>query len=368
MVMSVSEHLKWLDYNFERSKRCKDIVERLGVLSPSRVYIENHPADHPVVLFNATGVLIDDIVEIYARMVLGYYLYVSAIMKIEIPLDDILSRKVSSKSYSGKIVLYPSTKYDIWGVEDPRITRIDDFLVITYSGRTLNYFNSRATYGRVLPVIALTEINDRENWKKVSTFVLSEELRNKVLADKDAFLIRSSENSLILFHRPHLMFPPDCTEANKSEYLESYHLTISKVNDTILSSSDLKETEVSETVEILRPEYFERSLGWGTPPIEVEPNRYVTLVHAVDRSTLVYRVFALAFEIKGGLPEVIAVTPEYIFEPKETYEVYGDRPMVVFPCGLISVDDSLIVIYGAGDCVVGFGLIDPSDLLSLLNL
>lgn len=54
-------------------------------------------------------------------------------------------------------------------------------------------------------------------------------------------------------------------------------------------------------------------------------------------------------------------------EPRELYEVYGDRPLVVFPCGLIRIDDKAIVIYGAADFVIGFGELDINEVLGILE-
>jgi len=54
-------------------------------------------------------------------------------------------------------------------------------------------------------------------------------------------------------------------------------------------------------------------------------------------------------------------------EPKTTYELYGDRPMVVFPCGAQIVDDDIIISYGAADAFIGFGAIDFSQLMSILD-
>ena len=360
----MAEYIKTLNYTFDRKASCKDIVKRAGVLSPSKVTIRNHPITHPVALFNATCTLIDDKFLVFARMILGYYMYVSAVVKIELSLDDILTRQVSHKHYEGEIILYPSTMYDIWGVEDPRLTVLNDKLIIIYSGRTIRYFDPSSSYGRVLPMVASSPIENEEcGWIKHGTLVLSKSIRENVIADKDAFIIRSPNNDLFLFHRPHITY---CEHSNPYTR-ESYHLAISRVKDEVLNTV-FQESEVSDTTEVLSPAYFERSLGWGTPPVEVERNKYIALVHATDNITQTYRAFAIAFSFSSYPLSILSLTPEYIFEPKETYEVYGDRPMVVFPCGLAKVDDMLIVTYGAADSVVGFGIIDETELLGLLNL
>ncbi|RLF40478.1 MAG: glycosidase, partial [Thermoplasmata archaeon] len=62
------------------------------------------------------------------------------------------------------------------------------------------------------------------------------------------------------------------------------------------------------------------------------------------------------------------VTPYYIMEPKEIYEIFGDRPHTIFPCGAQKLDDKILLSYGAGDSVLAFGEVDVEELLSLLNI
>ncbi|HID41227.1 MAG TPA: DUF137 domain-containing protein, partial [Pyrodictium sp.] len=46
----------------------------------------------------------------------------------------------------------------------------------------------------------------------------------------------------------------------------------------------------------------------------------------------------------------------------------GDRPYVVFPCGVVRVDSTtLLLSYGAADQFVGIAAIDLNELLSELD-
>ena len=88
------------------------------------------------------------------------------------------------------------------------------------------------------------------------------------------------------------------------------------------------------------------------------------MAHGLERESKAYKVFALT--MNKNL-EITAVTPHYIMEPKEIYEIYGDRPFVVFPCGACVVDDSLLVSYGCADFAVGICEFDLSELMSILD-
>jgi len=114
---------------------------------------------------------------------------------------------------------------------------------------------------------------------------------------------------------------------------------------------------------VLEHAKFEEKIGWSTPPVKVD-GEYLFLLHSVDMKTKAYKVFAM---LMNESAEVTAVTPYYIMEPKESYEIYGDRPFTVFPCGAQIIDDSLIISYGAADSAIGFGEIDLTELMSILG-
>ena len=345
-----------------RKPSTRDIVRRLGVLSPHRIHISNYPAGHPAAVFNASVDVEGDIAHMYARIIVGYYMYASAVVRIDVPVDDIIYGYVNINYYSAEPEILPSTKYDIWGVEDPRVYHINGRLVVTYAGRTVNYFNPAIRRERTLPVTAVKTRNSRwdERWHRILVHILPNGLREKLISDKDAFLVTINSN-MYIFHRPHLV----------DEY---HYLTISKVADEkilrVIKNPDKEPIEVEsyDTVWVMPHTDFEIKLGWATPPIKVDAKRVIALIHAVDSIKEVYRVFAvqLSFEKEGIVVE--AVTPNYIMEPREPYEVYGDRPYVVFPCGLARLSQNEILItYGAADYMVGIGTLDLGELLAELD-
>lgn len=333
----------------------EDIVRRLAVISNNHVFINNYPIINPAAVFNPAIIVEGDYAKIYARIILGYFLYVSAIVEINVPFNDLYSGNANMNHYSAQIIIYPSTKYDIWGSEDPRVYFIDNKYLMTYTGRTINYYNPAVRVERTLPV---TAIRYRSNeWKKVHVYKFPMELRGHIISDKDAFLVKHN-GRYYLFHRPHM---DD----------ESFYLTISKIDvNKDLLSIDVeypREIIVRNTVEILRPSKFEEKIGWATPPIITGKNKVIAFVHAVDTEIKAYRMFALELELKNDEIIVTAVTPSYIMEPKYMYEVFGDRPYTIFPCGLWRVDDTYIISYGAGDYMVGIGEIDLSALYGFLD-
>ncbi len=347
MVLEMNElfprHPRIPELNAVRRNRTKDIVARKGVISPDNVVIQNHPIKRPAAIFNASAVLLGETLHVYARVVLGYYRYVSAIVHLEIPFHDVLTGAVSKNRYPAELVITPKDKHDFWGAEDPRVSVADNKMYMVYTGRPLEYFEGGHATGVTRAIVSASTPEKPSKWKRVGVVELPEPLNERVRGMKDAF-VAEINNQLFLFHRVRL---------SSGEY----HNLVGVIRKPLKDRQVI--TEPEKTFEVIAAAPFESKIGWGTPLVEVGSRTYVTILHGVDRETEVYRAFAALIEVSSeyGMPVVSAVTENYIMEPREVYEVYGDRPLVVFPCGLVRIDDELILIYGAADQVIGFGTI-----------
>ncbi len=328
-----------------RENKTVDIVKRLCVITASRVHLKRYPVDNPVTIFNPAIIYENHDIIIYGRIVLGYFTYASAVAEIFVPIRDIFGNTFSGH-YTAEITVYPDNKYDMWGVEDPRVYEVDGKRLMTYCGRTVNYFNPSVRSERTLPVTAIYEDG---RWRKLCVFRMPEELRGFVISDKDAFIMKTKDG-LKLFHRLHMRD-------------EKFYLVVSDIPENVLDLKEFAEINVDNTILALEPAEFEDKLGWATPPVKVD-GEYLVLLHGVDSEMKCYRVFAALLNEKG---EITAITPHYIMEPRENYEVYGDRPFTVFPCGAQIVDDKLLISYGAADSAVGIGQIDISELMAILD-
>ncbi|RUM47967.1 MAG: glycosidase, partial [Hyperthermus sp.] len=53
---------------------------------------------------------------------------------------------------------------------------------------------------------------------------------------------------------------------------------------------------------------------------------------------------------------------------KTLYEIYGDRPYTIFPCGLWQLNGKeALITYGAADYMAGIGLLNIDELKGLLD-
>jgi len=328
-----------------RENRTVDIVKRLCVITASRVHLKRYPVDNPVTTFNPSIILENHDLIIYGRIVLGYFTYASAVAEIYVPLKDVYTNTYSGH-YTAEITVYPDNKFDMWGVEDPRVYDLEGKRLMTYCGRTVNYFNPTVRTERTLPVTAVLE---NGKWRKLCVFRMPEELRGFVISDKDAFIMKTKDGYK-LFHRLHMRD-------------ERFYLVISDIPKNVLNLEEFTEINVDNTSLALETAEFEEKLGWATPPVKIG-KEYLVLLHGVDSEMKCYRVFAALLNNKA---EIVAITPHYIMEPKEKYEVYGDRPFTVFPCGIQLVDDKLLISYGAADSAIALGEIDLTELLSVLD-
>jgi len=328
-----------------RENKTQDIVKRLGVITADRVHLKKYPLSNPVTIFNPSLIMENGVVILYGRVTVGYYTYASAVAEVKIPYEEI-HNSLTLGRYTGEIRVFPDNKFDLYGVEDPRVYEIEGNRLMTYCGRTVDYFNPAIRTERTLPV---TAIFSNGEWKKICVLRMSPEMREFVVSDKNAFLMKIN-NSLRLFHRLHMRD-------------EKFYAVISEVPETLLNLTELTDISVGNTVLALEPAKFELKIGWGTPPVKID-NEYLFFLHGLDGSSMHYKVFAL---LMNENLEITAITPYYIMAPKEIYETYGDRPFVVFPCGSQMVDDSILISYGAADFAMGIGEIDASELMSILD-
>ncbi len=349
---------KAIGFNYVKNLRrpeTKDIVKRLNVIPPEGLIIEGFPNSNPHTVFNPSMLKNGEVIEIFGRIIMGYYKYVSAIVSIKVPIDTIVSGGLEQQRFRAKTILLPSTKYDFWGVEDPRTYKLEGKDFLTYTGRTKAYFIGEEPPRGILRDVPITAYKDNNNeWKKLFIHIPPDQIKDYVESDKNSFIVYE-DGSWHFFHRPSLR-------------TEDKLLLMSKLPENPIESSDgLRELSAVDPVEVIGKERHEEKIGWGPPPLRLKNKDYLFLLHGVDNDLPVYRVFAIMLELDEEV-SIKAVTPTYIMEPKEKYEVFGDRPYTIYPCGLVKASkNELLISYGAGDYAMAFALIDIDELLGELD-
>ena len=222
-----------------------------------------------------------------------------------------------------KPVLSPTTEFETRGVEDPRVTRIEDTFYMTYTGYSPH--GTRASLARSRNLIS---------WERMGVVLPDENNKDHVL-----FPEKIGGRYAMLHRRP-----PDIWLAYSDDLL---HWTDHQV--------------------IIRPRpgtWEHRKIGAAGPPIKTEQG-WLLIYHGVD-AYLVYRLGAALLELSD--PSVVLARPEeFILEPRETWELRGDVPRVVFSCGAVVVNDELYVYYGGADRVMAVATCPMTEMMSFVG-
>jgi predicted GH43/DUF377 family glycosyl hydrolase len=234
---------------------------------------------------------------------------------------------------------HPSLAYDEshpeeeWGLEDPRVTYVEEL------GRWIVAYTA---FGRGGPGVSLAQTEDFRTFERLGIAMPPE--------DKNAVLLpRRIGGDFVLFHRPR---------------------TVDGADVWLSRSSDLRHWREPELV-LARREggwWDSARIGMGPPPLETE-HGWLVVYHGVRQTVAggLYRA-GLALLDLDQPSVVLRRSDEWLLGPGADYEVSGDVPNVVFPCGLVHHADSdkLFLYYGAADTRIGLATASRADVLEYL--
>jgi len=230
----------------------------------------------------------------------------------------------------------PGADHESWGLEDARVTWVPDLgrWVIAYTA-----------FGPGGPGLSLATTADFRSVERLGMV--------KAPEDKNgALLPRRIGDHFILLHRP--------------------ASALTGRSDIWLSrSTDLHSWAPPEPVMAARPGSWWDSarIGIGPPPIETDEG-WLMIYHGV-RTTVagaLYRVGLALLDLEE--PTIVRRRrAEWVLGPQEEYELVGDVPGVVFPCGLISMPgaDEIRLYYGAADTCIAAATASKSELLDFIR-
>ena len=229
-------------------------------------------------------------------------------------------------------VNYPE---EIYGIEDPRITYIDEM------GKWAIVYTAFSDSGP-LPALAFTE--DFRNFERAGPIMPPD---NK---DAAVFPVRFN-GKWAMIHRP----------------APNFHSL--KANIWLSFSKDLKEWGGHEVL------MFAREGGWwdaykiglSPQPIRV-PDGWLIMYHGVRQTSpkISYRLGLALLDLEDPR-KVLHRSEGYVFGPIEPYERSGDVNDVVFPCGWVVVDGELRIYYGGADTSVSTARAKLDDILEYIR-
>ncbi|HOY17727.1 MAG TPA: pesticidal protein Cry7Aa [Haliscomenobacter sp.] len=271
-------------------------------------------------------------------------------------------------------VLFPQANYEVHGVEDPRIAKIDEVYYLTYTAydgvNALGAYATACTLPHFEKKGILTAQITYEDFRRLAES--KSKVNNKYLrynghptlydnADKKTlvwdknivFFPRRINHKLHFLHRikPDIqLVAVDNLDELTSVYWEDYFMHL---QDHIVLESKHRH-EVSY-------------IGAGCPPIETKLG-WLIIYHGVHDTPAGYKYVACAalLDLENPIKE-IARLPYALFTPEFDYETRGEVNNVCFPTGAALFDDRLYIYYGAADERIACASVSLAELLAELT-
>jgi len=180
-------------------------------------------------------------------------------------------------------------------------------------------------------------------------------------------------------NRNGVLFP----EKINGKYIRLDRPNITKLSEGPTSGSTIV---VSESDDLLhwrtvgpvikgRFHFWDELIGAGPPPIKTKKS-WLQIYHGIAThfaSSNIYQAGVMLLDLKNP-SKVIGRGKYNILEPREIYELVGQVPNVVFPCGAIvenidkngfaEYNSKILVYYGAADTSIGLALTTVEDLIN----
>lgn len=256
-----------------------------------------------------------------------------------------------------KPIISSEHEYELHGVEDPRIVKIEDTYYLTYTAydgenalgalalsKDLIHFDK---IGIIVPQITFAEfyqiaqskhpLNEKYLRYNHHGGLLEKPGETKLLWDKNViFFPRRINGKLCFLHR----IRPDIQVVVSIQNLEE--LTAHFWEDYFLNFDE-------HIVLTPKHEHEVSYIGGGCPPIETAEG-WLLIYHGVHDSTegYIYSACAALLDLENPSKE-LARLPYPLFKPEKDWELKGEVNNVCFPTGSVIFDDTLYIYYGAAD-------------------
>lgn len=225
--------------------------------------------------------------------------------------------------------IFPSSRYEVYGCEDPRITLIDGDYYINYS--------SVSDLGITTSLVRTTDFKSIE---KLGIIFAPD--------NRDVCFFPKKINGFYwALHRPAPLHfgTPEIWLARSPDMLHwGGHLRLAGCSDG---------------------DWDQMKIGGGAPLIKTDKG-WLQIYHGVDK-TQRYCLGALLIDIDDPT-KVIARMSQPLIEPKADYEIEGFFGNVVFCCGALIKENELHIYYGASDEVMALAKITLDALWHQLSV
>lgn len=229
----------------------------------------------------------------------------------------------------------PVDEYEVFGVEDPRITRIDDRFWMTYVVASENG-----------PATALASTTDFVDFQRHGIAFCPE--------NKDVVLFPERfDGDHVAIHRP------------------NPHLHFSPPGMWLARSSNMERWGAHQVLHAGSSDWEAGRIGAGPPPIKTDEG-WLLIYHgkagSAEKGAVATYSAGLMLLDNDDPSKIVAHAEGPIMVPETEFETGGFVPSVVFPTATINRDNRLLVYYGAADTSTGLVEYSMDDLFNTLNL
>ena len=314
-----------------------DVFRRIALLEPDRFVVYGYTRRKPLAVFNPGALVIGRDLYIFPRLIFDYYWYVSSIGIAKLDIEELLDGYIPSV-IEAKILLYPRTRYENGrGCEDARALLDGDKLVVLYTAVGTRHPDC------CIPI-------PRQGYAEFTWSSLSEIRRDviKIATDsraeatddwKDSAIIARKSTVYTMLTRPMLR-----------DYIACWRCIL-RIDDLSIPIESLEP--------ILVPEEWEYKVGWSTNAVRLDGDAYLVGWHGVAQEDFSYRNGIAVVDSDGRL---LGIT-NYILSPRDIVELYGDRPYVIFGCGLVRYRELLLWIGGISDHAIAVYIAELDKVL-----
>ncbi|NLN80638.1 MAG: glycosidase [Erysipelotrichia bacterium] len=225
--------------------------------------------------------------------------------------------------------IFPETEYETYGIEDPRITKIDDKYYITYSAISDYGIN-----------VSLIETNDFKTFTRKGIIFPFD--------NKDGVIFPKQINGkYYALHRP-----------SKSDF--------AKLDIWLASSPDLLHWGDHQVLTKARPTYQNSTrIGAGAVPFLIKGLGWIVIYHAANE-THEYHLLAMLLD-EFDPSRVLKISSKPLLIASEPFELRGFFNHVIFTCGLTYLHDEVNIYYGAADESIGLAKLTIEQILANLE-
>jgi predicted GH43/DUF377 family glycosyl hydrolase len=228
-----------------------------------------------------------------------------------------------------KPIFEPGNDTESNGVEDPRVVKFDDQLLMTYTA--VREYGHRQVHQVSLTSLALEDFaQQRWNWG-------ARRLPFPGIRNKDAVIFpKKIGGRYVMLHR----IEPDLCIAYSQDLVNWCDIRCI-MKPSIQGWDDLK-------------------VGAAGTPFEVNEG-WLMLYHGVNMDN-VYHLGVVLLDKTN--PEIVLYrSKDPVLAPQADYERFGKVPNVVFSCGQVILDNQLLIYYGGADSVLCVATYELGELL-----